>query len=62
MTTPASLTAAELAAVGKAARAYLKANVPAWELNMVPQDKIDGLVTVVVAAVDAVRNAAGEQP
>lgn len=57
MTTSAALTAAELAAAGTAVRTYLKANMPGWELAMVPKAKIDGLVAAAVAAVDTVRSA-----
>lgn len=38
-----------------AAKTYLKANMPGWELAMVPEAKIEGLVAAVVNAVDAVR-------
>jgi hypothetical protein len=57
MTTPASLTASEKSVGGHAARTYLKANMPGWELAMVPQAKIDGLVAAIVGAIDAARDA-----
>jgi hypothetical protein len=58
MPTTKEMNAAELAAGTAALKASLTKSFPSWELNMAPAGSIEAAVATVVAAVDAVRDAA----
>lgn len=61
MTTSPELNAAELVAGTKALKASLAQSIPSWEQSMIPADAIENAVATVVAAVDAVRDAAASK-
>lgn len=58
----ATLSKLEMAEGLAAAKAYLAANFPTWQIHMVPEAKIEALVAKVVQAVDAVRASDAAQP